>query len=1232
LIRNRQVRHALTLAALGVVSGACSRTAEPPAAWHEENGYRWRDLRVAPGGSAGFTKMGDRQTGIRFQNEVSDSALAGNRILGQGAGACLGDVDGDGRADVFLARTQGANALYRNLGGWRFQDITASSGVAAPDRYSTGCAFADVDGDADLDLVIVTTTGPNAVFLNDGKGRFTEHRDLGLDPAGKGATTIAMADVDGDGWLELFVANYRAFHVADSLPPQERTFNRLVRERSPGKYEVVPEHRRDYRVVMRPDMGGLRLTMRGAPDDFYANHRGRFTRVPLNGDRFRDMRGNPLAEEPESWGLGARFVDVNGDRAPDLYVTNDFEDTDELWLNDGRGAFRLADWTVQRQVSNAAMGVDVGDVNGDGLLDLFEVDMLSNDSHRLKTQIPTHTALPKVPGDLTTQLQQQRNALFVNRGDGTFAEVGMFAGVHASGWSWSTMFLDVDLDGWQDILIANGHLWDTMDGDVQERLQDHAGTGQWRRERWQFPPLQLKNVAFRNRGDLTFDDASEKWRFGLEDDISHAMAAADLDGDGDLDVVVNRLGAPVLLLRNDATAPRVTVRLIGEAPNTKAVGAKITLRGGAVPVQTRDVAVGGLYLSHSDYLASFAMGAAKRATLEIEWRDGRRTEMSVEPGRSYEVTEARTTDEGRRLPSPIPLFDDATPILHGHTHTEDAFDDWNRQFLLPNALSQLGPGVAWFDIDRDGDEDLIIGAAKGGRLSVFRNDNGRLVPETGSGPAAPADLTTIVGLSQNGQTRVIAGVSTWQARSLEERTGQPAAVSQRATEGRLASAFQPVVGSTESAVGPLALGDYDGDGDPDLFVGGRAIPMQYPVAATSGLFKNVNGSFVLDTLNSALLRRVGLVSGAVFSDLNGDGLPDLLLAREWESLLLLINNGRGGFARAPAAWGLDRWTSRWNGVATGDLDGDGRLDIVATSWGRNMMGRADSAHPLVLLHGPFGARGEEEMLLARDDPRVRGLAPLTSYARLRVAVPDVVNRVSSFSAYADATVETVLGSSISSAQRLQAVTLDNMAFLNRGDRFEAVPLPADAQLAPAFYAGIADFDGDGVEDVFLSQNFYPTAIGTPRYDTGRSLLLKGTGGGKLAPMTGEQSGLVVYGDQRGAAFGDYDRDARIDLVVSQNGAATRLFHNRGATPGLRVRVRGSPSNPDGVGVQIRLVYGDTMGPVREVQVGSGYWSQNGAVQVMGRGAVPTAVWVRWPGGGESRVPVPAGSREITVRR
>ncbi|HEX9892636.1 MAG TPA: VCBS repeat-containing protein, partial [Gemmatimonadales bacterium] len=541
----------LTLAGWCLLT-ACQEVAEP--VWHAEAGYRWRELRIAAG-QPGFTRMGPR-TGIRFENRVSDSVLLGNRILGQGGGVALGDVDGDGLVDVFLARTEGPNALYRNLGGWRFEDVSDRAGVAAADRYSTGAAFADVDGDTDLDLVLLATTGPNTLFLNDGRGRFSEHR---LDTLPRGSTTPALADVDGDGDLDLYVANYKPVSVPDVIPPQRRAFDQVVSQVAPGRFEVTPAYREHFRLVTPPGMGGTYLTIRAEPDQFYLNQGGRFSLVPLPSERFLDRTGRS-APADESFGLDARFADLNGDLAPDLYVANDFEDPDRFWLNDGRGGFRLADWTVQRQTSNSGMGLDVGDINADGLPDLFEVDMLSSDSRRLKTQMPTHTALPKQPGATETQLQQQRNTLFLNRGDGTFSEIAAFAGVQASGWSWATMFLDVDLDGWQDLLVTTGHLWDVMDADTQERLQNRLSDVAWQRERWEYPSLPLANVAWRNRGDLTFEDASRTWRFGAEADISHAMAAADLDGDGDLDVVINRLGAPALVLRNDAPAPRIAVR------------------------------------------------------------------------------------------------------------------------------------------------------------------------------------------------------------------------------------------------------------------------------------------------------------------------------------------------------------------------------------------------------------------------------------------------------------------------------------------------------------------------------------------------------------------------------------------------------------------------------------------------------------------------------------------------
>ena len=1188
---------------------------------------RWRDL-VVSGSAAGFTRMEGWRSGFRFQNEVSDSLLLGNRFLGQGAGVALGDVDGDGLVDVFIGRTQGCSALFRNLGNWRFENVAERAGTTLCDRNTTAAAFADVDGDGDLDLIVLATRGPNAVFLNDGTGKFTEHRDLGLDSTGHGGTTLTLADVNGDGRLDMYVANYKAYNFDDSVPPQQRPFNRMVREVVPGRFEIVPEFRREYRIVNRPDMGGLRLSARGEADELYVNEGGRFRPVSF-ASAFRDASGAPMAADPESFTLSAKFVDLNADGSPDLYVANDFEDPNQLWFNDGHGAFRLAPWTAQRQTSNSTMGIDAADVNGDGLPDIFEVDMLANDSHRLKTEIPTHTPLPKRAGDIETQLQQQRNSLFLNRGDETFAEVATYAGVQASGWSWSTLLLDVDLDGRRDILVANGHPWDIMDADTQERLQSRPPDFSWQRLRWQFPPLKLKNVAFRNRGNLTFEDAGAAWRFGTEDDISHTMAAADLDGDGDLDVVVNRLGAPALLLRNDSPAARVAVRLVGAAPNTHAVGAKIKLLGGAVPLQLQEVQAGGIYMSHSDYLASFAMGAATRATLEIEWRDGRRTAIAdVRPNRLYEITEPATAAVARvdsaPRSAPAPLFEDASAQLGGHTHVESPFDDWGRQYLLPNALSQLGPGVVWFDVDGDGDDDLIVGAGRGGHLGVFRNERGRLVPARPEGPAAGADFTGLAALVESGRRRLLIGQSSWEGEST------PAVSSLELGGGsRAGNALTPVVASRGSSTGPIALGDYDGDGDLDLFVGGRVVPGRYPVATASALYRNDGGTFVLDSSNAGPLSDVGLVSAALFADMNGDGRPELILAREWDSILLLVNNG-GKYTPAAPASGLARWTSRWNGLAAGDLDGDGLLDLVATSWGRNTIATADTAQPLVMLHGPFGSAGEEEMLLARMDARLHDLAPLNGYGRVRVALRDLAARIGSFAAYADAPVSAVLGADMARAQRREIVTLDHMLFLNRGDHFTAVPLPAEAQLAPAFYAGIADFDGDGNEDILLTQNFFPTAMGLPRFDAGRGLLLAGDGMGRLRPVQGATSGILVYGDQRGAAYSDYDADGRIDVAISQNGAATRLLHNRGAKPGLRVRLQGSPNNPSAVGAQLRIMYASRAGPVREVHAGSGYWSQNSSVQVFGLNGTPAAVWVRWPGGKESIVRLRPGAREVTI--
>jgi hypothetical protein len=1104
--------------------------------------------------------------------------------------------------------------------------------------------FADVNGDGHLDLLVTALGGSNTLFLGDGRGHFTDATaasGLSLEP--RGSTTATLADGDGDGALDLYIATYKTRTMLDSLPPQARGFERLTR-RVGNHYEVLPPFRDNYRLVDRPELGRISLVQRADPDEFYrGDGRGHFRREPLaHNPRFLDASGTPLDREPDDFGLAARFYDVNGDGAPDLYVANDFEDPDQFWINDGRGGFRLIGPQAVRRTANSDMAVDFADLDRDGNVDLFQADMLANDWRR-KTELPTHTTFAKPVGDAGPTAQWQRNALLLNRGDGTFAEIADFAGVAGSGWSWSAMFLDVDLDGFEDLLIGNGHTWDLMDGDAQERVRSAVTGLDWREERRLYPPLAQPNVAFRNRGDRTFEDASRRWRWGTEADISHGMAAGDLDGDGDLDVVVNRLDAPVAVMRNDAPAPRIAIRAIGAPPNTGAIGARIRVLGGAVPDQAREVTAGGLYLSGSDQELAFATGPARAVTLEVRWPTGRVTRIrDAVPGREYEVFDVGK-DEGLKVgetarPSDLPaLFEDVSATLD-HRHAETWFNDYARQPLLPHALSQLGPGVTWSDLDGDGREDLVVPDGAGGELAWYRNTGAGFVRVPLGFPAGTLDFTMALlggaspdggGGGGGGGRSLLVGRSSYRAATLEDALRLPGAARlDLAPGGRRVLRAGAIAPPDSASVGALALGDASGTGRLDVFVAGRVIPGAWPRPASSHLFRNRGDHYEEDPRDAALFRGVGPVSAALFSDLNGDARPDLVLATDGGPIRVFLNEA-GQLVEATERLGLGRLRGNWNGVASGDFDGDGRLDLVATNWGRNLPWRASPANPLVLYVGQFGPAPTTDVVPARWDSSLKAVAPIASYARLARVLPALRRQVPTFRAYATATIEQLLGPLAGRATRIEITTQDHLVLLNRGDHFEPRPLPDEAQFAPAFGVVVSDFDGDGREDLFLAQNFSPTELGTPRFDAGRGLLLLGDGHGGFGPMPGQSSGIEIYGDQRGAAAADFDGDGRVDLAVGQNGAPTRLFRNRGAVPGVRVRLRGDAGNPDGIGAQVRLRYGDGAGPVREVQAGSGYWSNNGAVQVLGLRGSPRSLEVRWPGGRLVEVPV-SGAGEVVV--
>jgi enediyne biosynthesis protein E4 len=590
-------------------------------------------LDVPQTGKIGFSLIDGKQSGVTFVNLLPEARRMTNANLMNGSGVALGDVDADGLCDVYFCSLAGSNVLYKNLGNWKFRDATKEAGVACAGQSSTGAVLADLDGDGDLDLLVTSMAGPNACLINDGKGHFTDRTaEAGL-VSQWGSSSMALADIDGNGSLDLYVCNYGATSILRS--------GGVVGVGKNAKGEPVVLGRSSKRMKI---IDGVLYEL-GEPDILYLNDgRARFTPVRW-ADMFVDEQGQPMADTPWDQSLSVMFRDLNEDGFVDIYVCSDAAMPDRIWINNGRGKFRAAPFSAIRKTSYFTMGVDVADIDRDGHDDIFMVDMLSRSHEKRLTQQGQMHAQPNVATDIAARFQARRNVLLCGDGRGNFTELGNYSGLAASDWTWSCIFLDVDLDGWEDVLVSNGFEHDVDDADVKAEIarMGNLSLGPMRRTLLKYPRLETPNYAFQNQRNRTFKEVGREWGFNSTA-IGNGMAVGDLDNDGDLDVAVNCMNSPALLYRNEAPAPRVAVRVKGTGANRHGVGARITVTGGPVR-QSQAIIAGGRYVSSDAAERVFAAGSATSLALRVNWPSGAISEITnVPPNSRCEIIEPAKGD------------------------------------------------------------------------------------------------------------------------------------------------------------------------------------------------------------------------------------------------------------------------------------------------------------------------------------------------------------------------------------------------------------------------------------------------------------------------------------------------------------------------------------------------------------------------------------------------------------
>ncbi|MEM9820802.1 MAG: VCBS repeat-containing protein [Bacteroidota bacterium] len=1066
-----------------------------------------------------FNLIPASKTGLTFNNLLEEN-LKVNYLrydgVYMGGGVGVGDLNNDGLDDLYFAGNLAKDQLYINKGNLKFENITQTSGIKQGDTWSTGVSFVDVNNDGWLDIYVCrflyeeAARRKNLLYINNGDLTFTESAEkYGIADTGY-SIQANFFDYDKDGFLDLYIANQPPTSVA-------------LKKQLTGK--------KDFTYT----------------DRLYKNNgNGSFTDVT-----------EKAGITNYSFSLSCTVSDLNQDGWPDIYVACDYEEPDFYYENNGDGTYRNVAHDAIRHMSNFSMGADIADINNDGWFDIYTADMVAADNFRLKTNMSGMN--PEkfwALADAGYHYQFMFNALQLNNGNGTFSEIAQMSGVSNTDWSWSALLADLDNDGYKDLHVTNGQLRDVRNNDYL--IERKAYVAKKKAEGVKAfnpldilalaPSVKIKNYTYRNNGDLTFTNMIEKW--GLNQaTFSQGSAYADLDNDGDLDLVLNNTNEMAGLYENSTADQQLNnhlrLKLTGDQKNLRAIGAKVSIKYGD-QIQIQEVSPVRGYMSASEMSLHFGLGKTQSVDeLTIDWPDGRQTfleKVKVNQSLSLQHKDAQAKSNSA---SKQAIFAESTKASKvQYNHQENEYNDFKREILLPYKMSHLGPCLATGDINGDGLQDFYIGGASQQSGALYLQSTGGQFTASTSNPWLKHQDREDTGAlffdadgDQDLDLYVVSGGNEFNDQAPQYRDR----LYLNDGKGNFSHDNQNLPGVSGSIA---TAADVDGDGDQDLFVGGRQVPGRYGVGTQSYLLENQNGKFVDKTSDWAPeLGSSGMVTDAIWTDLDGDKDVDLMLVGEWMPLTYFRNDG-GRLVDATSEAGFDNTEGWWNSINFADMDGDGDRDLIAGNLGLNIKYKASVDQPFTLHVKDFDENGTHDVYLGYYDND--GVCyPVRGRECSSQQLPYIKKEFASYNAFAKASLDKVLGERKEGAISKSAKMFETVYIENLGDgTFNIHTLPNQAQIAPTYGIVVSDWNKDGHQDLLLAGNYYQREVETTRSDAGIGQILLGDGKGQFEAMPTAKTGLKLYKDVRDVRMILDDRKNAV-LLVANNDAALEVYRSNG---------------------------------------------------------------------------------------